>query len=480
MKKLLLFICILFSGCVAFGQCTNCPAGKTGGNQICVDGTTIGVDACNRLKAIGTVGITGATGSTGSNGATGQTGSNGATGSTGVAGNTGATGSTGVQGITGSTGAVGSTGVVGATGNTGSVGATGATGNNGTNGVTGATGGTGNTGSAGATGATGSNGATGNTGVVGATGNTGVNGATGSTGSNGATGGTGSNGSNGAVGATGATGTNGTNGAVGVTGATGATGTITGNTGDLVSFSATNVQSNVADVATGSVLVSGGITTLPSYSATPSITTSLTVPTLQGSTASGGTLTIQSTSNATQGIMNVNGLSITLMTSGTSRLQIIPASSTFNNQVILKAGTTAAAPFKFVSGTNLTVAVAGSLEYDGTNIYSTPNTTLGRWAVPNLSLQYTTPTTGTTVTSTAQIAQLVCNPAGTLLALTITFPASPVNGQTFGISISQIITTLNLNTSDGSTIDGTITTSAVNSFGSWVYSVTGTTWYKKG
>lgn len=42
------------------------------------------------------------------------------------------------------------------------------------------------------------------------------------------------------------------------------------------------------------------------------------------------------------------------------------------------AGTTALAPILFTSGTNLTNPVAGALEYDGTAIYGTNNTTSGR------------------------------------------------------------------------------------------------------
>lgn len=147
----------------------------------------------------------------------------------------------------------------------------------------------------------------------------------------------------------------------------------------------------------------------------------------------------------------------------------------------LAAGTATAstAPIKLTSGTNLTATEAGVLaEYDGTNFFGTPNTTVGRWAYNFNSLQYTTPATGTTITSTAGIKQVVANPAGTLLALTVIFPASPVNGQTFGLAISQIITTLTLNTSDGSTIDGSITTSSVNSNGGWVYSSVANIWFK--
>lgn len=130
------------------------------------------------------------------------------------------------------------------------------------------------------------------------------------------------------------------------------------------------------------------------------------------------------------------------------------------------------APGKVVDGIVLTTPESGVfLEYDTStkNFWGTPNTTVGRWPYAFNSVQYSAPTTGATVTATAQIAQLVCNPAGTLVALTITFPASPVNGQTFGISISQIITTLTLNGAGTDTIDGTITTSSINSNGGWVY-----------
>jgi hypothetical protein len=41
----------------------------------------------------------------------------------------------------------------------------------------------------------------------------------------------------------------------------------------------------------------------------------------------------------------------------------------------LKAGTAGVAPFKFTSGTNLTTASAGAMEYNGTNLFFSPSTT---------------------------------------------------------------------------------------------------------
>jgi len=96
----------------------------------------------------------------------------------------------------------------------------------GTNGATGVTGASGANGSTGATGASGSNGSTGASGVDGATGMTGTSGADGGTGATGATGTSGVDGATGAtgVGVAGSTGASGTNGLTGATGATGMSG----------------------------------------------------------------------------------------------------------------------------------------------------------------------------------------------------------------------------------------------------------------
>ena len=90
--------------------------------------------------------------------------------------------------------------------------------------------------------------------------------------------------------------------------------------------------------------------------------------------------------------------------------------------------------------------------------------------------QYATPLTGTTVTSNGS-QQLVINPAGTLSALTVAFPATPVDGQKFDISCTQIITGLTLTSS--ATILGTLTTfAAVDGFAGWVYSATAVSWVR--
>jgi len=66
--------------------------------------------------------------------------------------------------------------------------------------------------------------------------------------------------------------------------------------GDLLYADTTTTLAKLADVATGSVLVSGGVAGNPSYSASPTLTTSLTTPLLIGGTTASSSLTLQSTS----------------------------------------------------------------------------------------------------------------------------------------------------------------------------------------
>jgi len=49
--------------------------------------------------------------------------------------------------------------------------------------------------------------------------------------------------------------------------------------------------------------------------------------------------------------------------------------------MILSAGAATVAPLKFTPGVELTAATAGAMEFDGTNFYLTPNTTVGRQVI---------------------------------------------------------------------------------------------------
>jgi len=100
-------------------------------------------------------------------------------------------------------------------------------------------------------------------------------------------------------GTTGLTPSTATQGAVTVAGtlvaANGGTGQSSYTVGDLLYASTTTALSKLAAVATGSVLVSGGVGVAPAYSATPTLT-SLTAAAYYGGTGTGSTLTLQSTS----------------------------------------------------------------------------------------------------------------------------------------------------------------------------------------
>jgi hypothetical protein len=66
--------------------------------------------------------------------------------------------------------------------------------------------------------------------------------------------------------------------------------------GDVLYADTTTTLARRADVATGSLFASGGVNAAPAWSASPTLTTSLTTPTVIGGTAVGSSLSLQSTS----------------------------------------------------------------------------------------------------------------------------------------------------------------------------------------
>lgn len=91
--------------------------------------------------------------------------------------------------------------------------------------------------------------------------------------------------------------------------ASGGTGLATYAVGDMLYASAATTFSKLAAVAVGSVLVSGGLTTAPAWSASPSLTTSLTVPLLIGGSSTSQMLTLKTTTGvgATDSLAIVGG-----------------------------------------------------------------------------------------------------------------------------------------------------------------------------
>lgn len=102
------------------------------------------------------------------------------------------------------------------------------------------------------------------------------------------------------------------------------------------------------------------------------------------------------------------------------------------------------------------------------------STTLDSRLVP--TIQYATPTTGSTITaSTSGNVTLLINPAGTLLALTVALNASPSDGDALTIASSQAITGF---TMSGGTVIGALTTMAVGTFATYMYSATSAQWFR--
>lgn len=90
--------------------------------------------------------------------------------------------------------------------------------------------------------------------------------------------------------------------------------------------------------------------------------------------------------------------------------------------------------------------------------------------------QYTTPTTGATVTVNPNgHVKLVINPAGSLLALTVTLPSSPQDGDMVSLTSSQAVTTLTMN---GGMIVGALSTLSIASFAQYCYNSDSSSWYR--
>lgn len=109
-------------------------------------------------------------------------------------------------------------------------------------------------------------------------------------------------------------------GAVGPTG--GGTGQTAVVTGDLLYGSAANTWSRLADVATGSVLASGGVGVAPAWSATPSVTSVTT--TAAGGLVLGAFGTIKAQSDGVFTLQNTGG-------TGFGRLQLGGTTNTFTS-----------------------------------------------------------------------------------------------------------------------------------------------------
>ena len=153
--------------------------------------------------------------------------------------------------------------------------------------------------------------------------------------------------------------------------------------GDLVYASGATTLAKLADVATGSVLVSGGVGVAPSYSASPSVT-SLTAPTIKSSSSltiqTNGTttaMTVDTSQNVAIGTTGtVAGAKFSVTQSATSTwTAFIQAANAYGAFGITNTSGTASynAHVFFNNGTSF--SPCGSINVTGTATYFNPNST---------------------------------------------------------------------------------------------------------
>lgn len=91
--------------------------------------------------------------------------------------------------------------------------------------------------------------------------------------------------------------------------------------------------------------------------------------------------------------------------------------------------------------------------------------------------QYVSPNSATTVQITEKVQTLVINTGGTLTTLNVLLPVRPIDGQTCGISSTQIITNMSI-TATGKTVKNALTTfAAAGARQRFVFRQTDNTWY---
>jgi hypothetical protein len=160
-----------------------------------------------------------------------------------------------------------------------------------------------------------------------------------------------------------------------------------------------SADGNNLNIGSGGTLGTGAFATIANYAA-------LSGATFTGNIAiNNGTSTAITTTGTTAAIFNTGATTLNVGGAGTTiSLGATTGTTTINNGLVLAAGTSSKAPLTLTSGTSLTSATAGSVEYDGITTYATPNN--GGRAVDMLGHYYTVGS-GITIDSATTTASIL-------------------------------------------------------------------------
>ena len=98
-------------------------------------------------------------------------------------------------------------------------------------------------------------------------------------------------------------------------------------------------------------------------------------------------------------------------------------------------------------------------------------------AIPAINYALQVPTTGFNYAVSSGVGLLILDPAGTLATGSVTFPATPFDGQNFSISTTQTVTALTL-VGGAATVKNAVTTLAAGATVTYVYAASNTSWYR--
>ncbi|MGB8467931.1 MAG: hypothetical protein WCE21_02915 [Candidatus Babeliales bacterium] len=253
-----------------------------------------------------------------------------------------------------------------------------------------------------------------------------------------------------------------------------------------------------ADITTGTItndkLVTLTATGLVANSATTATTanTLSTIVLRDGTTGgfSAGTITATFSGNLSG---NVTG-NLTGNVIGSASLNVLKAGDTMTGTLTLPAGTAAAPSLQFTGSTNTGISApsANTLSFDVNGTQGLSITTAAIIdALPwcNQAIMSATPTTGSTITTTATTSILLLKNTTNVTGVTIDFPPNPTNGQMFTIMLgtTSTITMTNAGGTGGATIvngvtglnaTATPTATANGAAVAYLYSSTSNAWYR--